>query len=78
LRNALGRSDEEVLETATEVEYGTGEDCANSLKDKESRAGIDVCVGLAFESKAKRDKKYESEREILQTLCHVSSSWTGV
>jgi hypothetical protein len=78
LRDGFGSSHKEIFEASTEIEERAREDCADSLKNKESRAGIDVCVGLAFESKAKRDKKHDGEREILQTLCHVSSLWTGV
>jgi len=73
LWDVFGGFGEEVLQTAAEVEQSPRENGANSLKDKEPRTWIDVCVGLALESEAECDKKHDGEREILQTLGHVSS-----
>lgn len=39
---------------------------------------IDLRMSLTFQSEAERDKKHDAEREIFQTISHVSSSWRAV
>ena len=68
--NVFGGSDEEILETAPEVEQRSRKNSANALEDQEPRAGIDVGVSLAFQSKAERDKKHKRKREKFQTVNH--------
>src|SRR5580698_4387085 len=78
LWNFLRISDEKILQATPEIEEGSREDGANSLKDKEPRAWIDISVGLAFESEAERDEKRNGEREIFQTISHVGASWRAI
>jgi hypothetical protein len=55
LGHALWFFDEEILEAATEVKQGPGEDGADALKHQKSRTGIDISVCLLFKRKTERN-----------------------
>jgi hypothetical protein len=58
----LGRGlAEEIFDATPEVEEGTRDEGTQALKEQEAGAGINVCMGLALEGKAKRDEKHCGE-----------------
>src|ERR1700754_4473411 len=73
LRNTLGSPSEKAFQAAPEVKQCSGKDRANTLKDKQPRAWIDISVRLTLKSEAECNKKHQRDGEVSQMIGHSYS-----